>query len=614
MTAVKKLTIRTLVLEWQGPIYRYLLLRLGNEADAADATQETFILALERLDQLRDPDRVRPWLYQIAHNAAARQRRSRGRRRAHESAGARCGSFAPEASGLDEADERRWIRDQVSELPIGLREPIALHYFQGLTQHEVAAALGLPRSTVQSRLNKGLGQLKSLCGSRAVAPLLSLGADAAEPLPAALSRALQDLTASGLRAAVITQGAIAMKIKFAALGAALILIGLAAGVSIGGSLNSQPRSPELPTLPRSEEGRFEARIAALEAERAALSERLAARQARAKAAPSPASASDELAAARREIAALKAALAARALEERAKPGGYEEKFMRLLSLYSELRAKKPPAPGTRPDAGDTARQMALSGEITTLSAQILAKPEQFAATAVEVLEGPASAERSALLRLVRGGRRLLSPKPFMSIAEAVLAQLQSGGIAAEDHAAALRVLRGPRDEAFRQRALSAAILFLSDQDDAVFEATVEHLIIHPRAEVYEALADVVLNATRPGAANKIVGGVSITITPVIEPSLLRMATHRDPALRSRIYQKMTYAESLNPDTIRALSQRFHSESDPRVLAAIVQALAAHGDASQAPILEHAAERSADPELKKQLERAIQRIRKRAKGS
>ena len=49
-------------------IYSFCRSRLRNDGDAADATQHTFVRAASRLTQLREPQKLRPWLYAIARN------------------------------------------------------------------------------------------------------------------------------------------------------------------------------------------------------------------------------------------------------------------------------------------------------------------------------------------------------------------------------------------------------------------------------------------------------------------------------------------------------------------------------------------------------------------
>src|SRR6266508_4394045 len=57
---------------------------LRDRDEAADATQDAFLVAAERLGQLRDPERLRPWLYAVARSQALARLRAR-RRTATES-------------------------------------------------------------------------------------------------------------------------------------------------------------------------------------------------------------------------------------------------------------------------------------------------------------------------------------------------------------------------------------------------------------------------------------------------------------------------------------------------------------------------------------------------
>ena len=54
------------------PLYRYCLASLGEPAKAADAVQDTFVIAAARLAELREPDRLRAWLYAVARNECER--------------------------------------------------------------------------------------------------------------------------------------------------------------------------------------------------------------------------------------------------------------------------------------------------------------------------------------------------------------------------------------------------------------------------------------------------------------------------------------------------------------------------------------------------------------
>ena len=60
-------------------LHTYCRTLLAEPADAADAVQDTFIVAAAKLDGLRDPDRLRPWLYAVARNECHRRLRAPAR-------------------------------------------------------------------------------------------------------------------------------------------------------------------------------------------------------------------------------------------------------------------------------------------------------------------------------------------------------------------------------------------------------------------------------------------------------------------------------------------------------------------------------------------------------
>ncbi len=62
-------------------LYNYCYGVLRSEADAGDALQESFLTVMGKLDQLRDPNKLRPWLYAIARNQCFKQHRQRKRER-----------------------------------------------------------------------------------------------------------------------------------------------------------------------------------------------------------------------------------------------------------------------------------------------------------------------------------------------------------------------------------------------------------------------------------------------------------------------------------------------------------------------------------------------------
>ncbi len=147
-------------------IHSYAFRLVGNQEDADDVTQEVFIRAHERLEQLRDPDRLRPWLYRIATNLCMDllRKRARVRRilgipiyldadRDEDSESAPYEIAAPASvaafEGIAELDHiSRALRSMAPKYAVCL----ALHGAQGLSYREIAEILGITPGAAAVRL------------------------------------------------------------------------------------------------------------------------------------------------------------------------------------------------------------------------------------------------------------------------------------------------------------------------------------------------------------------------------------------------------------------------------------------------------------------------------
>jgi RNA polymerase sigma-70 factor, ECF subfamily len=145
-------------------IYRIV----GDVTDAQDLTQETFIKALQRQDQLKDLDKAAHWLSRIATNTALDFLRRRGRYQttAIESI------QEPLATSEFEDPEVRLLRreqhDRLNSLLACLtpRERLALvlRDVEGLPAEEVAARLNCGKATVRSHIANARIKFKKLLG------------------------------------------------------------------------------------------------------------------------------------------------------------------------------------------------------------------------------------------------------------------------------------------------------------------------------------------------------------------------------------------------------------------------------------------------------------------
>ncbi|HWI57023.1 MAG TPA: sigma-70 family RNA polymerase sigma factor, partial [Bacillota bacterium] len=133
---------------------------VGDFAASEDVGQEAFLTAWRRLEDLREPERLRPWLGQIARNAALGHLR-RKRDYAALEAGL---AVADEAPGPDEAaaseEEAALVRETLAQLPEAYRLPLILYYREGQSAHAVAEALELSEEAVRQRLARGREMLR----------------------------------------------------------------------------------------------------------------------------------------------------------------------------------------------------------------------------------------------------------------------------------------------------------------------------------------------------------------------------------------------------------------------------------------------------------------------
>lgn len=148
--------IATLLERYWARAYRVAHQLTGDPGAAEDVAQETFVKVLRAAGQFDASRAFRPWFFQVLRNEARQQHRSRARRAGHEERAA-AADRAPETR-VEAADA---VRTYLARLPEEHREPIALHYLEGLTFDQVAEVLGCPRGTVASRIKRGLDSLRS---------------------------------------------------------------------------------------------------------------------------------------------------------------------------------------------------------------------------------------------------------------------------------------------------------------------------------------------------------------------------------------------------------------------------------------------------------------------
>lgn len=135
-------------------LYRFAFGLTGIESDAADFTQDTYRVLLVKAGQIRDPRKVKSWLFTTLYRAFLSQRRrvTRFPEVPVDAAEWELPAINPRlADNLDAAA----VVSALQSLDEKFRAPLVLFYLQELSYREAAAMLGIPIGTIMSRLSRG---------------------------------------------------------------------------------------------------------------------------------------------------------------------------------------------------------------------------------------------------------------------------------------------------------------------------------------------------------------------------------------------------------------------------------------------------------------------------
>lgn len=134
--------------------YRTARLILRDPADAEDAVQDAFLRAWRFRDAAPRDAGWQPWLYRVVVNACCSRLRSDATRRTTRAD--LDGDYAAADPGPEElaleADSASAVAAALAALPVSLRIPVVLRYYAGLSEKDIATAIGRRPGTVKSRL------------------------------------------------------------------------------------------------------------------------------------------------------------------------------------------------------------------------------------------------------------------------------------------------------------------------------------------------------------------------------------------------------------------------------------------------------------------------------
>jgi RNA polymerase sigma-70 factor (ECF subfamily) len=145
-----------------------LALRLtGNEADASDVVQESYLRAFRSISRFRSESSVKTWLYRIVANSASNVRRSRSLPTFPIDDAIEIVDLRQEwdpTVAAERDDERSVVIEALRALPFALRAVVVLRDIYDLPHEAIAAELEISRAAAKVRLHRGRKLLRDALG------------------------------------------------------------------------------------------------------------------------------------------------------------------------------------------------------------------------------------------------------------------------------------------------------------------------------------------------------------------------------------------------------------------------------------------------------------------
>ena len=145
-------------------VYSYSYYRVGNHHDAEDLTEQAFLQAYRHFERARRESNgrpMRPWLIRIAHNLASNYHRDRSRRPE-----ANIEAVEPPAHPhsteqvVEGREELRLVMRKLDGLPEDRREALIMRFALGMSNREIARALGRTDGATKVLIHRALKQLE----------------------------------------------------------------------------------------------------------------------------------------------------------------------------------------------------------------------------------------------------------------------------------------------------------------------------------------------------------------------------------------------------------------------------------------------------------------------
>lgn len=148
-----------LVARWHLPLWKYARRLTGGDDAAADAVQDIWLRVLRALPGLRDPARIRPWIFGIARRVL--MDRLRVQYAAPSIADVDVDQLAEQEDPRGDLGDTDQLKGELESLPVIERDVLVLFYLDELSLAELADVLAIPIGTAKSRLFRARRMLRT---------------------------------------------------------------------------------------------------------------------------------------------------------------------------------------------------------------------------------------------------------------------------------------------------------------------------------------------------------------------------------------------------------------------------------------------------------------------
>lgn len=175
----KEKGFRMLMAKYEKPVYWYIRRIVEGHDDAQDATQETFMCVFRSIDQCRDTNSLRSWIFRIATNEALRLVRSRREVNIPIDENRRKVDNVTADNYVDYTDlEEVKLQKAISSLPTKQQMAFNMRYYENMDYREIAKAMESSVSAVKSNYHFAKSKIiKYLSAAAAAVALLIVAAD-----------------------------------------------------------------------------------------------------------------------------------------------------------------------------------------------------------------------------------------------------------------------------------------------------------------------------------------------------------------------------------------------------------------------------------------------------